>query len=61
MARSLGQYSALKQVIVASFLGALIMVIADWTGRTLWFPWQFPAGLLASVFGGAYFLYLMRK
>lgn len=61
MARALGQYSGIRQLITSSLLGALIMVGADWVGRTLWFPWQFPAGLLASVFGGGYFLYLMRK
>ncbi|WP_330959552.1 Fe(3+)-hydroxamate ABC transporter permease FhuB [Photobacterium sp. 53610] len=61
MARTLNQYSARRQLIVASLLGGCLMVIADWIGRNLWFPWQFPAGLLASVIGGGYFLYLMRK
>lgn len=61
MARSLHQYRALPQMITAALLGATIMVSADWIGRTLWFPWQFPAGLLASLIGGGYFLYLMRK
>uniref|UniRef100_UPI0030D70B65 iron ABC transporter permease n=1 Tax=Vibrio caribbeanicus TaxID=701175 RepID=UPI0030D70B65 len=61
MARSLHQYRAIPQMITAALLGAIIMVTADWIGRTLWFPWQFPAGLLASLIGGGYFLYLMRK
>ncbi|NOH98682.1 Fe(3+)-hydroxamate ABC transporter permease FhuB [Vibrio sp. 99-70-13A1] len=61
MARSLHQYSAKQQLITASLLGAILMMTADWLGRTIWFPWQFPAGLLASLIGGAYFLYLMRK
>lgn len=61
MARSLHQNSAQKQLVTACLLGALVMVIADWVGRVLWFPWQFPAGLLSSLLGGAYFLYLMRK
>lgn len=61
MARSLHQYRALPQMITAALLGATIMVSADWIGRTLWFPWQFPAGLLASLIGGGYFLYLMKK
>ncbi|MDN3616955.1 Fe(3+)-hydroxamate ABC transporter permease FhuB [Vibrio gallaecicus] len=61
MARSLHQYSAKQQLITASLLGAILMMTADWLGRTFWFPWQFPAGLLASLIGGAYFLYLMRK
>jgi iron complex transport system permease protein len=61
MARSLHQYRAVPQMLTAAVLGAVIMVIADWIGRTLWFPWQFPAGLLASLIGGGYFLYLMRR
>ncbi|KOO13946.1 iron-hydroxamate transporter permease [Vibrio xuii] len=61
MARSLHQYRAVPQMLTAAVLGAIIMVVADWIGRTLWFPWQFPAGLLASLIGGGYFLYLMRR
>lgn len=61
MARSLHQYRALPQLLTAALLGAMIMVSADWMGRILWFPWQFPAGLLASLMGGGYFLYLMRR
>lgn len=61
MARSLHQYRATPQMLTAALIGALVMVAADWAGRTLWFPWQFPAGLLASIIGGGYFLYLMRR
>ncbi|MUK68453.1 Fe(3+)-hydroxamate ABC transporter permease FhuB [Aliivibrio fischeri] len=61
MARSLHQYQASHQLIAASLLGGCLMILADWIGRVMWFPWQFPAGLLASLIGGIYFLYLMRK
>ncbi|WGW01433.1 Fe(3+)-hydroxamate ABC transporter permease FhuB [Vibrio sp. YMD68] len=61
LARSLHQYKASNQLITASLLGGILMLLADWLGRTLWFPWQFPAGLLASLIGGGYFLYLMKK
>nr|WP_114786241.1 Fe(3+)-hydroxamate ABC transporter permease FhuB [Vibrio tetraodonis] len=61
MAKTLSQYQARNQLVSAALIGATIMVIADWVGRTLWFPWQFPAGLLASLLGGVYFLYLMSK
>jgi ABC-type Fe3+-siderophore transport system permease subunit len=36
-------------------------VAADWLGRTLIFPWQVPAGLLAAFVGGPYFMALMWK
>lgn len=61
MARSLHQYRASHQLLTASLIGGSLLIFADWVGRTVWFPWQFPAGLLASLIGGAYFLYLMRK
>ncbi|USD40286.1 Fe(3+)-hydroxamate ABC transporter permease FhuB [Vibrio sp. SCSIO 43135] len=61
MARSLHQYRALPQMITAALIGGAVMVMADWIGRVVWFPWQFPAGLLASLIGGGYFLYLMRR
>ena len=61
MARSLHQYQPRSQMLTAALLGAIVMVLADWVGRNLWFPWQFPAGLLASLIGGGYFLYLMRR
>ncbi len=61
MASSLHQYRASHQLLTACLLGGCLMIVADWVGRTVWFPWQFPAGLLASLLGGMYFLYLMRK
>ena len=42
-------------------VGALIMVIADWLGRTLLFPYEIPAGLMASLIGTPYLLWLLRK
>lgn len=61
MARSLHHFRAIPQMLTAALLGGIIMVLADWIGRVVWFPWQFPAGLLASLIGGGYFLYLMRR
>ena len=61
IARGLGQYRARHQLVVSCLVGASLMVTADWLGRTVWFPWQFPAGLMASVVGGGYFLLLLRK
>ncbi|WP_188009211.1 Fe(3+)-hydroxamate ABC transporter permease FhuB [Grimontia hollisae] len=61
MATSLGQHSARQQLMIAPILGAILLVMADWVGRNLWFPWQFPAGLLASIIGAAYFLNLLRR
>lgn len=42
-------------------LGALVLLIADTGGRTLFAPLDIPAGILMAVIGGPYFLYLMRR
>lgn len=61
MARAMGRYDARSQLISACLIGAIVMTLSDWVGRMVWFPWQFPAGLISSMLGGVYFLYLMRK
>ena len=42
-------------------LGALVLLLADTGGRTLFSPLEIPAGILMAVVGGPYFLYLMRR
>lgn len=42
-------------------LGAIVLLVADTGGRTLFAPLDIPAGILMAVLGGPYFLYLMRK
>lgn len=42
-------------------LGAIVLLIADTGGRTLFAPLDIPAGILMAVIGAPYFLYLMRK
>lgn len=42
-------------------LGALVLLIADTGGRTIFAPRDIPAGILMAVAGAPYFLYLMRK
>ena len=61
MARMIGLRRPMPQLYGAALLGALIMLLADWLGRNLMFPNQLPAGLLASLIGGPYFLWLMRQ
>lgn len=42
-------------------MGAIILLLADTGGRTLFAPLDIPAGIIMAVIGGPYFLYLMRK
>ncbi|WP_106766351.1 FecCD family ABC transporter permease [Paenibacillus faecalis] len=51
-----------KQALPMSLLlGALILLAADTAGRTAFAPTEIPAGIVMSMLGGPYFLYLMRK
>jgi len=37
------------------------MVAADWIGRTVLFPRQLPAGLVATLIGGPILMALLRR
>ncbi|MFG6159714.1 Fe(3+)-hydroxamate ABC transporter permease FhuB [Halomonas sp. 1390] len=57
MARLLGFTRARVHLAGAALTGALLMVLADGLGRQLLFPEEIPAGLVASLLGGAYFMW----
>ena len=59
MAALLGARSAQQQLLFAGLLGITLMLAADWLGRVILFPQQASAGLLASVIGGSYFIWLL--
>jgi iron complex transport system permease protein len=61
MARALGFHRALPQLFAAAIVAPLIMTFADFIGRVALFPNQMPVGVIATIIGGPYFLYLMRK
>ncbi|MCQ9121017.1 Fe3+-hydroxamate ABC transporter permease FhuB [Rodentibacter pneumotropicus] len=57
----LGVHTARQQLLISALLGSTIMLIADWIGRQILFPYEIPAGLVATLVGGSYFLLMMRK
>jgi ferric hydroxamate transport system permease protein len=61
MARMLGLQRAAGHLVGSALLGGLIMMLADWVGRTVIFPYQIPAGLFASVIGGPFLLWLLGR
>ncbi|WP_373777667.1 Fe(3+)-hydroxamate ABC transporter permease FhuB [Glaesserella sp.] len=61
IARFLGVNRAYQQILISALLGGLIMVFADWLGRQMLFPYEVPAGLVATLIGGTYFLLMVRK
>lgn len=48
-------------VIASALAGALLMVVADWIGRNLAWPWPMAPGLIAAMIGGPFFLWLIRR
>ncbi len=61
LARMTGFRRALPQLVMAGLMGGGLMAVADWCGRMVAFPAQVPAGLLATIIGAPYFVYLLRK
>lgn len=61
MARLVGFSRALPHLLGAALIGMLLMVLADWIGRQVIFPYEIPAGLVASLIGGAYFMWGLRR
>ncbi|GHC22291.1 Fe(3+)-hydroxamate ABC transporter permease FhuB [Aidingimonas halophila] len=61
MARLMGFARGRSQLMGAALVGAVLMTIADWLGRQLLYPEELPAGLVASLVGGAYFMWGLRR
>ncbi|MFW6192088.1 MAG: Fe(3+)-hydroxamate ABC transporter permease FhuB [Gemmatimonadota bacterium] len=61
LARRLGLQRALPELAGAALVGALVMLGADWLGRSLLSPWQIPAGLFAILVGGPVLMWLLRR
>lgn len=61
LARMLGLRRAAGHLAGSAALGGLVMLAADWLGRGVIFPYQIPAGLLASVIGGPFLLLLLGR
>ncbi|MBL5931623.1 Fe(3+)-hydroxamate ABC transporter permease FhuB [Lelliottia amnigena] len=61
IARMMGFRRTMPFIVMSALTGGMILVIADWLGRMVLFPYQIPAGLLSTFIGAPYFIYLLRK
>jgi len=61
MAKRLGLTRGLAHLLGSALLGALLMATADFIGRTIYFPWQLPTGLVATLLGGPVFAALFIR
>jgi iron complex transport system permease protein len=61
MARKLAGQSYHILIPVSAFLGAIILLLADLAGRTLFQPLDIPAGIFTAAVGAPFFMYLLFK
>jgi iron complex transport system permease protein len=61
LARALGLRRAFEQLIGAGLIGAILMITADWLGRIVIFPFQLPAGIVASLIGVPYLIWHLTR
>nr|WP_210272564.1 Fe(3+)-hydroxamate ABC transporter permease FhuB [Chthonobacter rhizosphaerae] len=61
IARELGFARALPQAAAAALIGGALLVAADWIGRMATFPYQLPAGLVATLVGAPVLLLLLNR
>lgn len=61
LARYNGARSVSAQIGLAALPGATLMVLADWLGRNIAWPWPVSAGILCSLIGAPWFLWQLRR
>ncbi|ANL57169.1 MULTISPECIES: Fe(3+)-hydroxamate ABC transporter permease FhuB [Rhizobium] len=61
LAHGLGLRRPSIQLLAAALIGATLLVIADWAGRMIAFPYQVPAGLISALVGAPMLLYVLRR
>ena len=59
IAAMMGARRAPEQIGVSLAVGAALMLVSEWIGRTALYPMQLPAGTIASLLGGVHFLALV--
>lgn len=61
IARRLVGYDHRVLVPFTALLGALIILVADTVGRTLFMPLEVPASTMMAIIGGPFLIFLLRK
>ena len=46
---------------MSGLIGALLIVVSDTIGRTMFAPIEIPVGIITAVVGSPYFIYLLLK
>jgi ABC-type Fe3+-siderophore transport system permease subunit len=56
-----GRGQCADTLAAAPLIGLGLMALSDWLGRSLLYPMQLPAGTVASIVGGGYFIFLLVR
>lgn len=61
LARLFGFSRAKEHLLCSALVGMVLMLVADWLGRQMLYPQEIPAGLVASLIGGMYLMWGLRR
>ncbi|QTL06046.1 Fe(3+)-hydroxamate ABC transporter permease FhuB [Aquabacter sp. L1I39] len=61
LARLLGFVRPVPFLAASVLLGAVLLILADWLGRNVAFPYQIPVGFFAALIGGPYLIFLLQR
>lgn len=61
LARLLGFSRAKEHLIAAVLVGSTLMLFSDWLGRQILYPEDIPTGMVASIIGGLYLMWGLRR
>ena len=61
IARALVGEKPVRLIPTAALVGAILVILADLLGRTLFAPSELPVGILMSLIGAPYFLFLLTR
>lgn len=61
MARKIVGNNNSAVLLASAILGALLLLLADLIGRTLFVPMDIPAGIFTAILGAPFFVYLMYR
>lgn len=56
-----GQSDNRSVIPFSAILGAVLVILSDTVGRTIIEPSEIPVGIMTSIMGGPFFIYLLRK
>jgi len=61
LARLIGFMKVPQQLAAPLFIGASVLILADWLARLVVFPYQVPTGLFAALIGAPYLIWLLHR